>query len=494
MRVPAIYLQNLIFLAVLSGLSSAVGWEDPDSIRMVFWVLVAGFCGSTLWVSFHTIYQLPKNFGFIYVLLLMTSISWVAYGFTVLGEARLSDSILLTFSQNLLGLAVLIVIVHLMTRSSNQKLKVNWAVALAARLNALPRVTVNFVIFVYAIMTVYRFSLGLFMSGTGGIMTTVSTLQSILLQLSAPIGGVVAMLGFLILFDQSSKQQTLGGFLVAIQSVLAFLGGRRVLIGLCILGTMVWILLRGIKIRRLFFACLLMVTVVLVAGPFFFLLRSTAQKLGIQEIDAAMRGGVLAQSFTTVVDEFSLHEAFRPSYVENIKQRAGFFDWTVTLQERVARNWPTRNGEIAFISIVEVFPRVFFPGKFEYLGGVQTEQKIQQWFALPIQDSASTILGYAIADGGWVGVIVYFTAYGALLAVLFRFMLNANFTLSSLWAASALFFLCFHIEMNLTGLIGTLRMLIIVSILDQLVKTLFWKKKVFVLRENHRGQFVQKKY
>lgn len=490
-------MQMLITLGGLSCLASILGLEDPDLVRMVFWTLVAGFFFSSIWVSFRIILRFPKHFGFVYILLLMTSVSWVAYGFTTIDLPIISniDSIFLTYSQNLLGLVVLIVVVDLMTRSLIRKNEVGWAITLAARTNIMSRMAVTLVVIIYAIITLYRFSLGLVMSGTGGVMATVSTLQSILLQVSSSVGGVIGVLGFLFLFTPYSKRQKVGVVLVVVQSILAFLGGRRGLMALYLLGSMFWILLRGINTRRLLVTCALMAMIFLVAGPFFFLLRSTAQNLGIHEIDAALRGGVLAQSFSTVVDEFSLTDALQPSYIENIKNRAGFFDWTVTLQERVTRGWATRDGEIALISIIETIPRVFFPGKLQYLRGEQVEQKIQQWFALPMQDSASTILGYAIADGGWVGVFIYFAAFGVLLAVLFQFMLKANFVLSSLWAASALFFLCFNIEMDLAGLIGTLRMLIIVSILDQMVKKLFWKKgKVMIVREKRGVPYLQREY
>ena len=80
------------------------------------------------------------------------------------------------------------------------------------------------------------------------------------------------------------------------------------------------------------------------------------------------------------------------------------------------------------------FPKFLWPGKLDYLGNRQVEQKIQMWFGMPDEDGASTFLGYAIADGGWIGIILYFAFFGALLGLLMRFVSTGYFTLTQLWA------------------------------------------------------------
>jgi len=304
-------------------------------------------------------------------------------------------------------------------------------------------------------------------------MEDISVLQSALLQLVSPIRGVVSVLCFLFLLGRNPGRRKLGLILLVVQIVIAFLEGRRHLIGFFLLGGLIWVGLRGLNFKRMAVAGSVVLLVVGISGPLFLMLRTTAMRNDIRVVDAASRGAILAESSSTVIDKYRLKNSMDPDYVENVKDRAGFFDWTVQVQERVMKGWDTRGGEVALMSVMEVIPRVFFPRKLEALGEFRTEQRIESWFGLPIEDGASTILAYAIADGGLVGVVVYFAAFGALIALLIRFMFAANFPISSFWAAATLFGLCFSIEQDLTALLGALRMLITVVLLDRILQFFF---------------------
>jgi hypothetical protein len=459
---------TLLWMAMSSGVFALLGELVPEIGLSMFWVLVATFLAIALSMCFRVATRYPQQLSVVHVLVLVNAVSWMAYGVTGWDDGREPNTtaILLTFAQCLVGLSVLVIVFERLTRTLLAKSYLGWVGVLAERMRSMRRSTLFLLLAVYALLTAYRFSIGLVMSGAGGLMEDVTIIQSIILQLSSPVSGVVSVLGFLLMLGKDPKRRSVGIALVLIQVAFAFLGGRRGLLGLIALGGIVWIALRGMTGRRLLVVSGFVAIAVGVASPLFLSLREEAVRNEIFAVEAASRGAILAESLSRVVDEFTLQATLKSEHIENVQHRAGFLDWTVEIQQRVMQGWSVRYGEVAFVGILEAIPRFLFAEKFHVLGDFRVEQKVQIWFGMKVEDRANTVLGYAIADGGMVAVIIYFAAYGALLALVFRFLMGANFALSSLWAASTLFGMCFNVELGITDLFAVVRILVAVAVLD----------------------------
>lgn len=462
-----------VSLAV-AGLAIMLSATGLVSGAFAVWMTLLSFFGLILVITWRTAMHYPTKLTFLYLLVLVTAGSWVSYTVITLGLTDLdatyanTGAILMTLFQNIMGFLVAVLVFERMNRSNQARGISDWLPDLLGRVRALPWFIVWAVLGVHLALVAYSASLGQMMSGTGGIMTEVSMLQSIILQLSDSISGTVTLLGFMLLIGGNQRRRCFSMGLLALQLVLAFLGGRRGLFGVVLLGGLLWTIARGLNFKRLIVMAGIMITVVTVAWPAFLLLRGTAQQEGINAAAARDRTAILAQSADSTFKDFSPERAYSQEYVENLKNRFGFFGWTVMIQEKLMDGWEMRGGEIVLVTFLEMVPRFLWPGKLDYLGHRQVEQKIQMWFGMPDEDSASTFLGYSIADGGWIGVILYFAFFGAALGLLMRFVSTGYFTLTRLWAAGVVFSLCYNIEAGFGEVIGTLRLFIAVLLLEWL--------------------------
>ena len=115
------------------------------------------------------------------------------------------------------------------------------------------------------------------------------------------------------------RRRRFGMGLLALQLVLAFLGGRRGLFGVVLLGGLLLTIARGLNFKRLMVMAGIMIMVVTVAWPAFLLLRGTAQQEGINAAAARDRTAILARSADSTFKDFSPERAYSQEYVENRK-------------------------------------------------------------------------------------------------------------------------------------------------------------------------------
>lgn len=467
-------LNRLQVVIVVIGILAAAGpfllRINLELGRLWFVVSVASFLVLTLVVMLVAARRRANHLGFPHILVLMTAASWVGYSLTDIQAHADMAAEQLTFLQNLVGLWTLLAVAALSTQRmspwSNE-----WGNFLRRRIATLPFSSIQLCILIFTALVFYRFSVGLVMSGTGLLMKDVTALQSVVLQISAILEGMVGLLAWFLYYGRSRRRHLLGLTLLIIQFVLCFLQGRRILLGFLLLGWLNSAWFRGFDLRRVLIAGAVVAVIMLVGGALFWNFRNVAISNAIHTSDAAARGTILAHSWSTVIGDLSWERLFSPEYSENVSQRSGFLTWTVAIQERLSQGVPLRGGEIILQTLMEYVPRVLFPEKLEWLGDLRIEQKIQVWFRIldADTDGSSTVLGFAIADGGWVGVLLYFAGYGWLLGMLFRFSVKAHSTWAALWAAATLYNLCYSLESGVTELVGSLRMLIVVASFDWVV-------------------------
>lgn len=469
----------------VTGFGILLSQTGLTSSEFVVWTTVLAFFILALVFTIRTAIRCPSKLTFSYIFVLTTAGSWVSYTVTTLGSTSLSatytntDTILITFFQSVLGCLVALQVFNRINGYNQAHRLPHWLPVLLGRVQALPWSVILVTLGIYLILMIYRFSLGLVMSGTGGIMAEVSMLQSTILQLSEQISVIVTLLGYmLLLLDVDQRRRLFGIGILLLQFVLIFLmHGRRGMFGFVLLGGLLWTIARGLNFKRLLIMVGIMVLVVAVAWPAFLLLRHTAQQEGIHSAAVTERTAILAQAGTSTFREFSIQNAYSREYTENLENRFSFLGWSVMIQERVSDGWEVRGGQVFFISLLELIPRFLWPGKFDYLGHIQIEQKIQEWFRMPMGDGASTLLGYAIADGGWIGVILYFAFFGFTLGLVAHFICTRYFTLTRLWAVGVMFSLCYSIEAGLSEQIGVLRLLASVLLVEWLLRQITIRPK-----------------
>ena len=456
-----------------SGILLSVVGVAPGELMV--WTAVLTFFMLALVGIWRTARHYPAKLTFIYILVLMTAGSWVSYTVTTLGLTDLAtnyantNTILITLFQNILGCLVAVLIFNRVNQHNQSPGLQHWLLDLIGQVRALPWPVILAALGVYIILLSYMTSMGIVMSGTGGVMAEASISQSILLQLSELAIGVITPLIFILPMSSDRRQRLLGIGLLIIQFALIFLlHGRRGMIGFILLGGLLWTISRGLNFKRMLVMGGIVVLVVAIMWPAFLMLRNTATKEGIHTASAAERTTILTQASTSVFSEFSIQRAYSQEYKENLENRFNFLEWTVAIQERISDGWETRGGQIFFVTLLESIPRFLWPGKLDYLSHTQIEQKIQGWFRMPEGDGASTLLGYAIADGGWIGVILYFMFFGAVLGLIMRFISTGYFALSRLWAVGVMFSLCYSIEAGVSEQLGALRLFAAVLLLEWL--------------------------
>jgi hypothetical protein len=479
---------------VATALGILLGIIGLASGEFTVWMAVLTFFTLALVGAWRTAMHYPTNLTFIYILVLITAGSWVSYTVTTLGSTDLgttyanTDTILITLFQGILGCLVAVQVFDRVSQHNQNSNLPHWLLDLFDRVRVLPWPVILATLGVHFIFLIYMASVGIVIS-SAEVMGEASTLQSVIFQLSGSISGMITIFGFILFLggDQRRRlrrlRRLLGVGVLILQFVLTFLlHGRRGVFGFVLLGGLLWAISRGLNIKRMLVMGGILVLVVAVVWPVFLMLRNTAQQEGVHTAMVAERTAILTEATITVIRDFSIKNAYSQEYKENLENRFSFLGWTVMIQERVLDGWETRGGQIFFITLLEMVPRFLWPGKLDYLEHMQLEQKIQGWFRMPEGDGASTLLGYAIADGGWIGVILYFAFFGATLGLIMRFVSTGYFTLSRLWAVGVMFSLCYSIEAGLSEQIGVLRLFVAILLLEWLLRRIMRLRTSFDIR------------
>jgi multisubunit Na+/H+ antiporter MnhC subunit len=459
-----------LFGLLLESLDWAAG-------TFVVWMVVLAFFIMSTIITMRTFMRTPENITFTYVLVLATAGAWVFYAYTTLGPSKSTiayvntEAILVTIAQSIFGCLVTIYVFSRGMQNDSFTGITNWLTDLMNRVNALPLSMIITCLVIHLALVTYSFSLGIVMSGTGGIMGEASILQSIILQISGFVSGIITLMGFLLLFNEEKRIRLFGFSIVLFQLILVFLGGRRGLLGIVMLYGIIWVIIKGLTFKRITIVTVSIILVTTIAWPTFLELRNIAQKEGIIQATPNERTSILMQSGNSLYKGkgFSINRVYTSQYKDNLQNRFSFLQWTVSIQEALMSGHELRYGDIAITSFLEVVPRFLWPGKLEYLGFTQIESKIQQWFGLPDVDGASTFLGAAIADGGWIGVFIYFVFFGVVLKLIMHYIIIGHFTLLKLWCVWAMFSLCFNVEAAVTSILDVLRLLIVILLFDKLL-------------------------
>lgn len=417
--------------------------------------------------------------GFLHIHIVMTALAWFALAFFTANHYARGDGqflILSTLFLNLLGLLILLLVVDRFVNGRKAVAVVSWAASLslwAARLSW-PVILATGIVFL--ILTWLRFSSGLLMSGTGGVMTQVGVIESALLQFSSTVGALFTIIGWLFVFGRDRKRFWIGCGFLFVQIALGFLGGRRVLLSVFVLGGLIWVGLRGISLKRVMAGGAVGLVLVTMAGPLFLELRNTAVQNGLHVVPVEMRPAIFIDSARSALAGFEPFSAFSDGYVDGASARASFLGFTLEIQQRLNDGWSVGAGRFMVISMLEMVPRIIWAEKLQVLGEFRAEQQMQLWFSLPVGDVSPTLLTFAVADGGMIGVVLYYALAGILFGLLYRFMWHANHLIFRFWAAAQIFALCINVETSLAAYIGAGRYLLAFFVLDKMLQLLSAKK------------------
>ena len=435
------------------------------TIEVIFFSIISVF------YILSKIIKNAKSLNILHILIFMNFVGWLSYIVTYdkSNEIKYINSAIIVFLFNLISDFALIYIFNRLITKLCPKSSLQWLDIISIKVVALRYTTTSIFIFASIFFQAYLFSLGIVMSGAGSdVVLESSALQSIIIQFALLIQGSVIVLSLIYLICGNSKQKKIGICLFLMELILAFLSGRRALLSIIILTTFFWIVLKGFSFKKLFLSLVVMIFLVIVAGPIFQSMRSNVLDSRLDIVSTSGKFSAIFSELSSSISNYSLNSFFSQEYKENLDDRGGYLNWTILIQDQLmTKNKDYMLGLVTTFSILEIIPRIIFPNKFNIIGDTRVEQKIQAWFDMGYFDGASTLLGYGIAEAGLLGAVFYYSCLGFLLFNLFYFSLRTNYALFSIWALYAAFSLCFYTENDLTDLLNTVRYLIIIIIIEK---------------------------
>lgn len=413
--------------------------------------------------------------GFAHVFVFVSVAGWVGYGFSGAALSRIDGLgiVAIAYWQHMLGLAVTLMVWSLPLPGGFRERGPEWYEDLLISCNKISLAALVLLFLLVAALAVYRMSLGLVFSGTGLIMEQVSSWQSALVQLGLGLDMVALLVGLLLVFDKDPLRRAIGYMLIGMQLLFAFAESRRAVVGVIMAGFLLWVARYRIKGKQLLFMAVLSIFVVGFVGPFFAIVRNEAWIQGVHVVDPDYRIGILGDSIRVALSEFDFSKPYSSDYQDNVKNRVAFYEYAVMLQGKITDGWEPRNGEVAYYGLLESVPSMFWPNKRGFLGNYNIEQKVQVWFGEAPVDAGGTLLGYAIADGGVVGVMIYFGVLGFCLWMLRNFSYFAKHPLLRIWAVSSVFVICFWIESSIASVMSVMRLLLVLYVLDKILGVAF---------------------
>lgn len=416
--------------------------------------------------------------GIAHVVVFVSIAGWVGYGFSGNALSGVDGLIVvgMAYWQHMVGLAVTLMVWSLPLPGGYRESGPEWYEQLLISCNKISASVLILLVVLVGGLAMYRISLGLVFSGTGLIMEQVSSLQSAMVQLSLSLDMVALLVGLLLVFDKHPLRRAIGYMLIGMQLLFAFAESRRAVVGVIMAGFLIWVARYRIRGRQLVFMAVLSIFVVGFVGPFFAIVRNEAWIQGIHVVDPDYRIGILGDSIRVAWNEFDFSKPYSSDYQENVKNRVAFYEYAVMLQGKIMDGWKPRNGEVAYYGVLEIVPSMFWPSKRDFLGSYNIEQKVQVWFGEAPVDAGGTLLGYAIADGSVVGVIIYFGALGFCLWMLRHFSYFARYPLLRIWAVSSVFVIGFWIESSIASVMSVMRLLLALYLLDKILWLAFKKR------------------
>lgn len=322
------------------------------------------------------------------------------------------------------------------------------------------------------LMIWYQMTSGIVISSTGGVMSEVGVLPSIILQTGFLISQPSLALAVMTVSRGRGIARYFGGGLVTCEFALAFLGGRRVLLMASVLAILVYLpRVSGKEFRKAVVSLALITGVVGLGWPFFFHTRSVSTAMNLHTAPVTERISIFTQDVLPVAWEtFRLSDVFADDadFVKNIRSRGAVINPIVETMAAQARGAEVMLGRVLWQSVLLNVPAILWSGKAEHFMRVEApEQYIQASLGLPQTDAASTVFWYGFADGGAFGLLLYMVAFGVLIGVIDRWLGRANSSMIAIFTYCLFFNGLFNTENGLEAIISIVRITVLLYVLDR---------------------------
>lgn len=257
---------------------------------------------------------------------------------------------------------------------------------------------------------------------------------------------------------------------IAFEMFLAFISSRAALfIALMFVLTLMASLYAGTRFLRLhaWRAVILLFLAVGIAWPVYQHVRFIATPFFENNPNDDKIYAMVDVIIPEAVDTFNVASIYSSTsdYRTNVAVRLGGADFPAVILDAQNSGAPFMYGGSMASAILMIIPKFLFPGKID----ANEEGEVIDHYGLEVTDHTSSPLGFALADFGVIGIIVYLFAFGVILK-LFEIYLNSSATaLTGLISFALIFPACVSIEGDLTAIFAILRIWLVVIIVGKII-------------------------
>ncbi|HLK11189.1 MAG TPA: hypothetical protein VKW76_07405 [Candidatus Binatia bacterium] len=301
-----------------------------------------------------------------------------------------------------------------------------------------------------------------------------SAVGSTLIQFGDNLRPLAVLLAATLCLSRFRSARVAGFVLLGAEFGYATLLGRRWLLELLILGSLLALQLRSwMRLRRsILWLGLAGAFMVLIAWPFVFHFRAVARTAGLESAPRETRVGLLVTSvLPQAIRTFHPWTAAADrDYADNMRLRSTATDFLIGIERAHRRGVSFQDGAVFETGVLLSVPRFLWPNKgrlasrFVY----ELDDVVEEHFHLPAEDAATTLTAQGYADDGILGVALYFMALGGILALFTRCLYSARSTIIGFLLYGMGISLAFQVEMSVTAVLAAVRIGVGLVLVDRL--------------------------